>query len=187
MECRIQNRIISVALAVMISIFLFGGIAIAQDFSADTVTTTKDGVLTGKIFVTKEKMRMETPQSTAIVRIDKNVFWILMPAQKMYMAQPLKLENIFATAAKMPGETERKLVSKETVDGKKADKYRIVYEIAGKEQIIFQWFAVDSDLPLKSMAADSSWIIEYKNLKTSKQSDTLFEIPAGYQKFSLSK
>ena len=185
MECRMQNRTISMVLVVVISIFLFGGIAVAQDFSADMVSTTKAGVSTGKIFVAKEKTRMETPQTTIITRIDKNVVWILMPAQKMYMEQPLKPENVVATTDKMPGEIERKLVGKETIDGKTTNKYKIVYVTADKKETIFQWIAADSGLPIKSAAVDGSWIIEYKNLKTGKQPDTLFEIPTGYQKFSL--
>ena len=185
MECRMQNRTISMVLVVVISIFLFGGIAVAQDFSADMVSTTKAGVSTGKIFVAKEKTRMETLQTIIITRIDKNVVWILMPAQRMYMEQPLKPENVVATTDKMPGEIERKLVGKETVGGKRTDKYRIVYTTADKKETVFQWIAADSGLPVKSAAVDGSWTIEYKNLKTGKQPHTLFEIPTGYQKFSL--
>ena len=185
MDCKMQHRIISVVLVVVISIFLFGGIAVAQDFSADMVSTTKAGVSTGKIFVAKEKTRMETLQTIIITRIDKNVVWILMPAQRMYMEQPLKPENVVATTDKMPGEIERKLVGKETVDGKRTDKYRIVYTAADKKEAIFQWIAADSGLPIKSAAVDGRWTIEYKNLKTGKQPDSLFEIPTGYQKFSL--
>lgn len=184
MDSRMQYRIISVLLAMAISIFLFGGIAIARDFSADMVSTTKAGVITGKIFVAKEKTRMETPQTTIITRIDKNMVWILMSAQRMYMEQPLKPENVVASTDKMPGEIERKLVGKETVDGKTTNKYRIVYVVADKEETIFQWIAA-SGLPIKSAAVDGSWTVEYKNLKIGKQPDTLFEIPAGYQKFSL--
>ena len=184
MDCRMQHKIILVLLAMVISIFLFGGIAIARDFSADMVSTTKAGVVTGKIFVAKEKTRMETPQTTIITRIDKNIVWILMSAQRIYMEQPLKPENVVAATDKMPGEIERKLVGKETVDGTTTNKYRIVYVVADKEETIFQWIAV-SGLPIKSAAVDGSWTVEYKNLKTGKQPDTLFEIPAGYQKFSL--
>jgi len=186
MECRMQNRTISMVLvAGVISIFLFGGLAIAQDFSADIVSTTKGGVLTGKIFVAKEKTRMEMSQAITITRMDKNVVWILMPEQRMYMEQPLKPENVVATADKMPGEIERKLIGKETVDGKMTNKYRIVYTVGDKKETIFQWITIDSGFPVKTAAEDGSWASEYKNLKTGKQPDTLFEIPTGYQKFSL--
>ncbi|MBA2124435.1 hypothetical protein B9J78_05845 [bacterium Unc6] len=98
-----QSRITLGVLVIVALIFLFGGIAFAQDFSADMVSTTKSGVVTGKIFVTKEKTRMEMPQAITITRMDKNVVWILMPDQKMYMEQSLKPENVVATTDKMPG------------------------------------------------------------------------------------
>jgi len=74
----------------VISIFLFGGIAFAQDFSADMVFTIEDEILNGKIFVTEEKQRMEIIGDTTIItitRMDKNVVWILMPEQKMYIIE----------------------------------------------------------------------------------------------------
>jgi len=165
-------------------LFVFGGIATAQDFSADMVSTTKGGVFTGKIYAAKEKTRMEMPQAITITRMDKNVVWILMPEQKMYMEQPLKPENIVASTDKMPGEIERKHLGTETVDGKKTEKYRIVYAAGNKRETIFQWIATDSGFPIKTAAEDGSWTTEFKNLKTGKQPDTLFEIPAGYQKLT---
>ena len=147
-------------------LFVFGGIATAQDFSADMVSTTKGGVFTGKIYAAKEKTRMEMPQAITITRMDKNVVWILMPEQKMYMEQPLKPENIVASTDKMPGEIERKHLGTETVDGKKTEKYRIVYTVGNKRETIFQWIATDSGFPIKTAAEDGSWTTEFKNLKT---------------------
>ncbi|MDO9565871.1 MAG: DUF4412 domain-containing protein [Candidatus Desulfaltia sp.] len=160
MKCRIQNMAISMVLVAAISIFLFAGIAVAQNFSADMVSTTGEVIVTGKTFVAKEKTRMETPQAITITRIDKNVVWILMPAQSMYMEQPLKPENVAATTDKMQGEIGRKLIGKETIDGKTTNKYRIVYTAADKKETIFQWITVDSGLPIKTEAADDRWTIE---------------------------
>lgn len=172
------------AVVLVMAFCIFTGIANAQDFFADMVSTTKAGTFSGKIFVAKEKARMEMLQSVTITRMDKNVVWILIPDQKMYMEQPLKPENVVAATEKMPGEVERKLIGPETVDGKTANKYRVVYSVADKKETSFQWIDIDSGLPLKIAAGDGSWVFEYKNLKTGPQPDTLFEIPAGYQKFS---
>ena len=170
-------------LGLMILVFFFGGIATAQDFSADMVSTTKGEIFTGKIYVAKEKTRMEMPQAITITRVDKNVVWILMPEQR-YMEQPLKPENIAVSTDKMPGEVERKRLGKEVVDGKKTEKYRIVYTVGNKREAIFQWVDTDSGFPIKTASEDGSWTTEYKNLKIGKQPDALFEIPAGYQKMS---
>ena len=92
-----QNSTKMGVLGLTILVFIFGGIANAQDFSADTVSTTKEGTFTGKIFATKEKTRMEMSQAITITRTDKKIVWMLMPDEKMYMEQPLKPQNVVAT------------------------------------------------------------------------------------------
>ncbi len=178
------NRIEAMASLVVILIFLFGGSAFALNFSADMVSTTKGGVVKGKIFVTKEKTRMEVPQAITITRMDKKVVWVLMPEKKMYAQQALKPEDMVASAKKMPGEIERKFVGKEKINGKKTKKYRIVYKVEDRKETSYQWIATRSGLPVKSASADGSWTVEYKNIKQGKQPASLFKIPKGYKKFS---
>lgn len=169
--------------AVILSTFLSGA-ALAQDFSADMVSTTKDGTFTGKIFVSKDKTRVEVPESVTITRMDKKVMWMLMPSEKMYMEQPFDPRNVTATSEGVSGEIERKLIGQETVNGKIASKYKVTYEVEGVRDAVFQWIDTASSIPVKTEAADGSWTMEYKNLKIGAQPDSLFEIPAGYQKFS---
>lgn len=164
--------------------FCFASIASAQEFSADMVSTTKDGKFTGKIFAAKDKVRVEVPESITITRMDKNVMWMLMPSEKMYMEHPFDPRNVTATSEKVSGEIERKLIGQETVDGKMTTKYRVTYEAEGVKETIFQWIDNASRIPVKTAAVDGSWMMEYKNLKIGAQPDSLFEIPAEYQKFS---
>lgn len=180
----------------IILVFFFGGIASAQDFSADMVSL--GGLTTSKMFVAKEKTRTEMQaggqQSITITRIDKNVVWILMPEQKTYMEQslkpekPEKPENIAATTDKMPGEVEQKRLGTETVDGRKTEKYRTVYTEGNKKTTTFQWVDTDLGYPIKMAVEDEDGkvmvLMEYKNLKLGKQPDALFEIPEGYKKVS---
>ena len=180
-----QNSTKMGVLGLTILLFLFGGIANALDFSADMVSTTKDGTFTGKIFVTKEKTRMEMSQAITITRMDKKIVWMLMPEEKMYMEQPLKPQNVVASKEKVPGEIERKYLGTETVDGKKTEKYKIVYKVENQREAVFSWIDTASGFPIKTSAEDGSWTVEYKNLKTGKQPNTLFEIPAGNKKVSI--
>ena len=174
-----------IKLLLFVSLFLaLGSIALAQDFSAQIVSKSEDDVFQGKIFFTKDKVRMETGQVITITRMDKNIMWMLMPDEKMYMEMPMPSQNIVAGKDKMPGEIERKLVGKEAVDGKMADKYRIVYELGNKKETIFTWIINNLNLPIKTASSDGSWQVEYKNIKTGRQPAVLFEIPAGYNKFS---
>ncbi|MCK9615081.1 MAG: DUF4412 domain-containing protein [Candidatus Omnitrophica bacterium] len=158
----------------------------AQEFSADVSSTTMGKQVSGKIYNAPGKARMETNEVIAISRIDKNIAWILMPKEKTYMEVPLTSSSIIAGNNKMPGEIERKLIGKETLGGKVADKYYIVYSAAGKTQAVYSWILPDLGIPAKTVAEDGSWQVEYRNINVGKQPDSLFEVPSGYNKFSLS-
>jgi hypothetical protein len=179
-----KNKVKLISLVMGVFILFLATVVLAEDFSADMINTTKDGIFKGKIFITKDKTRMEVPGSITITRIDKKVVWILMPKDKMYMEQPFDPGKVVATSEKISGEIERKLIGQEIIDGRMTNKYQIVYNQDGKRETIFQWIAVGLNIPVKIAAGDNSWTMEYKNIKIGKQSDALFEVPADYQKFS---
>lgn len=168
----------------ILSVLFLTGIASAADFSADVISTTQGMVSNGKLYISNDKVRMEMPQAITITRMDKKIAWILMPEEKMYMEQPINPDQAAVTSDKIEGEIERKFVGKEMVDNKMADKYRIIYEINGNRMTVFQWLIPGLAMPVKTAAADNSWSMEYRNIRTESQPDYLFEIPAGYQKFS---
>lgn len=179
-----KNKVKLISLVIGVFILFLATIVLAEDFSADMINTTKGGIFKGKIFISKDKMKMETQEGITITRMDRKVVWILMPKDKMYMEQPFDPSKAVATSEKVNGEIERKLLGQETVDGKMTNKYQIVYNQNGKRETIFQWLAVGLMIPVKTAAGDNSWIMEYKNIKTGKQSDALFEVPVDYQKLS---
>jgi hypothetical protein len=157
-----------------------------KEFSADVVNTAVGtGTMTGKIYVSKDRSRMEMQQGVVISRMDKKVAWILMPGQKKYMEQAIDPRSAAGTEEKMPGEIERSLVGKETIDGRLTDKYRIVYDASGKKETVFQWMDPAINIPVKTAAQDNSWSTEYKNISIGSQPESLFEVPAGYEKFSM--
>lgn len=172
-------------LSVIIGVSLFLTVkASAQEFSADVFSTIEGAAYEGKIFVTKDKVRMEIPGNITITRMDKQVVWMLMPNERMYMEQPFNPRNVAAATEDIPGEIERTFIGEEPVDGRMASKYRVVYETDGKSEAIFQWIDESHGIPVKTAAEDGNWTTEYKNLKIDTQPDSLFEIPEGYNKFS---
>ena len=179
-----KNRIELIALTVGIFTFFLITMAQAADFSADMINKTKAGVIKGKIFMSKDKTRMETQESISITRMDKKIVWILMPKDKMYMEQAFDPAKAAATSEKVNGEIERKLIGQEVIDGRKTDKYQVTYTQNRKKETMLQWIASGITMPVKMAAVDNSWTMEYKNIKTGKQPDSLFEVPAGYEKFS---
>jgi hypothetical protein len=182
-----KNRAKLVVLVTGIFTAFFAATVLAADFSADMINTSKGKVFKGKIFMSKDKTRMETPESISITRMDKKVVWILMPKDKMYMEQAFNPAQAPATSEKVNGEVERKLIGQEVIDGKKTDKFQVVYTNKKKKESMYQWIAKGIAMPVKMAAVDNSWIVEYKNIKTGKQADSLFEIPEGYQSFSMGK
>jgi len=165
---------------------LVTGTALALDFSADMVSSVKGGgSFTGKIFVAKDKVRMDMAGSTTITRMDKDVAWVLMPQQRIYMEQPLDVDKVVVAAEKVPGEIERTSLGSDTIDGRPANKYKIAYTSKGERAEVFQWVDSASGIPVKTVSMDGNWSMEYKNLSTGAQDASLFEIPAGYNKFSI--
>jgi hypothetical protein len=137
-----------------------------------------------RIYTGDKKSRIEMPQATMILRLDRGVTWMIMPDQGMYMEQPVDPKMAAQTSREMPGETERKSLGKESVNGREAEKFLVIYSQAGRTDSVHQW--IDGDgIPVRTAALDGSWSAEFKNVKSGPQPDSLFEPPAGYQKFEM--
>lgn len=171
-------------MALGLVMMVFAGAGFAGDFSADMVSTSREGSSSGKMYVSGENSRMEMPGMIVINRMDKKVAWMLMPAEKMYMEQALDTRTAAGAQEKMEGEIERIAEGKETVNGRAVTKYRVTYEAQGKRESVFQWLDEKARIPVKTAAVDGSWSMEFKNIETGSQDQALFEIPAGYQKMS---
>jgi hypothetical protein len=157
----------------------------ASDFSADMVSVSSGTRAEGKIFVSEQKVRTEMAGAVMISRLDMKVNWMIMPDQRMYMEQPFDPKMLSGVSEKMPGEIERTPLGKEMVDGRQADKYRVVYESAKGKESMLQWLDEASLIPVKMSAENGSWVIEYSNLNVGPQDPSLFELPAGYTKMAM--
>jgi hypothetical protein len=169
------------------SLFI-SGTALAIEFSADTATTTGQHTMSGKIYFSDDKFRMDmnAPQTMSMItRQDKKVIWNIMHDQKMYMEMPIREENKPRVTKEFEGEIERKLLGKETIDGHPTEKYLITYKDRNNTQQVYQWWATDINFPIKTEALNGEWKQEYKNIKMGKQDDSLFTVPAGYEKFDM--
>lgn len=175
-------------LAVLLSlIFLFSGVALAAEFSADMITASKGRTNTGKVFFSKDRFRVDIDANrTMITRMDKKVTWNIMRDKKVCIEKTYDdIKNRPMVDEKVYGELERKQVGSETIDGHPTKKYLITRKSGNKEDQVSQWVATDINFPIKTAAIDGSWTQEYKNIKFGEQLDSLFEIPAGYKKFQI--
>lgn len=156
-----------------------------KQFSADMVMQGPQGVIQAKLYVGDRKTRMEMPQAITILRLDRSLSYILMPSQHMYMEHPLDMNMVAQTSTSMPGETERKSLGKESVNGVPAEKFQVTFSQAGQApQTVYQWTGPNG-IPVKIASVDGSWSVEYCNIQAASQPDSLFEPPADYQKFAM--
>lgn len=162
-------------------------------FCADFVDVKGTAKSFGKSYVKGNKSRMEitegTKQSIAIYRGDKQVMWMLDPAQKQYME--MKAEN---PSSMMGPEAEkalaklgeRKLVGQETVNGYACDKYEFIYhdKNMGKQT---HWISKKLGVMVKMEHHNPSYpmSMELKNISEKRIADSLFEIPSGYTKIEI--
>jgi hypothetical protein len=157
----------------------------AESFSADMVTQSAGQTFQGKMYFAPGKMRFEMAGTVMITRLDKQVAWMLMPDQGMYMEQPVDPKAAVSGTKEVPGETERVPEGKENVNGRDTDKFKVSYTTNGRTETIYQWIAPDLSLPVRVAAADATWQVDYLNIRPGAQPDALFEVPGGFQKMSI--
>jgi outer membrane lipoprotein-sorting protein len=158
------------------------------EYSGERVIESAQGTFTQKVFSAAGKERMEMDmggmQSVMIMRPDKKVAWMLMPAQRMYMELDLSQAKQQA-ASGPPDDVTIEKVGEETVDGHSATKYKML--MRDKSAGGFMWFT-DDGIPLKMdmLSKDgkqkSRMTMTLRNLKIGKQDAALFEVPGGYSK-----
>lgn len=165
----------------------------AASYSADQVMETEQMSIQGRVYESGQKSRMEMSVSgssqISIMRRDKQVTWMLIPDQRMYM------EHAFGTAESSPDgmddyQVEWTDAGEETIDGIPTKKSKVVmtHRKDGTKMGGFMWMTKKEGILLKidAIAVDKDkkhrFRRELKNLKVGPQPDSLFEIPPGYQK-----
>ena len=156
------------------------------EYSADRVMETEAGTFEGKVYAAKDKERSETSlrgmTSVMILRRDKQLGYMLMPAQKMYQQMD------FAKAQQQNGgqpadQVEITEVGSDTIEGQPTTQYKLIMKDGSAGG--FMWFTKDGilmkmDSVVKNGRDKSRMTITLRNLKIGSQDASLFEVPAGY-------
>lgn len=174
-----------IPVVVLTMTLFFSGNVLAAEFSAEMVIKSQGQTMHSKIYMKNNKIRMETKGEGihSIVRMDKNVMWVVMPEEKSYME--VKADQAQIPGEKMKGEVSRKYIGSETVNGYPTKKYEVTIKDGEISDKAYQWVSTDLNYPIKISALDGSWSTEYKNIKKDSQPDRLFELPAGYEKMAM--
>jgi hypothetical protein len=136
-------------------------------FSADMRQSGPQGDAHSKMYVGKDRMRMEMEQGgQQIVRIvdnSKNIEWILYPDQQSYVEHRLpqtatpgagQADDANPCAA-MPGATCEKLGT-DTLSGRPVVKWKMTFSHQGKVFESTEWIDTERNMPLRSERADGS-------------------------------
>jgi len=145
------------------------------------------------MYVKGKKQRMEINEegqkTINIIRGDKQVMWMLMPDQKMYMEMRLtrQREDITSRLNDPDEKMEKKFLADEKVDGHPSKKYHVAMTRNGKRDGSgFLWEATDlNNFPIKWQEEDGKTTVTWKNIKLGNVSDSMFEMPSGYLKMDM--
>ena len=158
-------------------------------FAADAKVETEDMNVDTKVFYKPGKLRDEMSmggqEMVMIRRFDLNKLWMIM-GQGMYMDVEPDGGSEQAAEYKL---ISREIIGPETVNGIATTKYKSVYESKDGKFGGFTWFtddniAVKAFLVHESKGEKQRVKFEFTDLRRGSQSDTMFEIPAGYQQFN---
>jgi len=164
------------------------------EYAADSILEADEMTMKARIYHAPGKERREQAigdlKQVFITRKDKNVAWVVMPEEKMYMEMPFaqaKENDMDLSSYKI----ERTPVGEETVEGVKTTKSKVV--MTGPDGANFDgflWTTPDGvtmkiDAVARGKGEKARMKMTLKNLKIGKQDPTLFEIPAGYQKMMM--
>ena len=179
-------------LMVVAAVLSYSGVVLTAEFSGVLVEDKFDGRIESKIYVKGDKICMKTDEGAMIIDPAKGNAIVLNVEEKMYYEMPdtamlAKMGQSTAEADKELAKiADKKLIGTEKVNGYICDKYEIIYhdESSGK---MTQWFSKELNYPIKTVYKSSfgEMRIELKDIKKGEVNDSLFEVPAGYEKMSM--
>jgi hypothetical protein len=129
-------------------------------------------------------MRIGAMSAVMILRTDRKLGWMLMPAQKMYQ------ELDFRQAAQQAGavdqeQVELEVVGSETVSGLATTKYKFVTK--DRSSGGFLWYSAEGipvkmDVLSKTGRDKSRMTVTLDDIRVGPQDRSTFEVPAGFNR-----
>ncbi|MBN2036610.1 MAG: DUF4412 domain-containing protein [Chitinispirillaceae bacterium] len=162
------------------------------EFSATITKTVAGKAITGKTFISKDKIRDESKTGekvgATIIRLDKKVTWILME-NNQYMEMAGSAEAAKSDLRAMQKEYEQKFevkkLGKEKINGYVCEKTQYT-DKEGKFGTTTIWLSPKLNYMVKMESVMDGKVIsamELSDIKEGRLSASLFEVPAGYTLF----
>ena len=159
-------------------------------FAADAVLETEDMTVNTRVHyqpgMVRDEMNVGGQEMITIRRFDLDKVWTIM-GQGMYMETAADQANDRSPEYKL---VSREMIGPDTVNGMATTKYKSLYESADGRFGGFTWYTEDNIAVKGFLVSETNGEkqrikYEFTNLERGPQSDSLFEVPAGYQRFDM--
>ena len=161
------------------------------EFSATIIRSVVDKTFTGKMYISKDKLRDEGvtqgKKNITIIRLDKKVCWVLMDKNQYMEISSMDQKDILPFEKQAEQKYEIKSLGKETVNGYSCEVKQ--YTCKGEDcGVTTQWYSPKLKYMVRTEHKDTkNGTITFKQELTDIKQGTidaaLFEVPPGYVKF----
>ncbi len=176
------------AITICWSMFWVSG-ASATDFTADRVIVQNGHIVRATLYCRSDMWRIEHntygPVDVTIVRKDKGVMWMLIARTKRFITLPLDPGIGTTCQHDFTAEQRRDLIGSETLQGRPTTVSEVTVREGIEEVTYYEWRADDVQLPLRLARKDGTWLADYTNLRVTRLSAQLFELPLHYRPLEL--
>jgi hypothetical protein len=177
------------ALVIILSSLFFSATAplsSALEFAADRVTRSDQHMNKTRVFYRDDMWRMEHntsgPVQVTIVRKDRHVVWYLLPSTRHFKTMAFHSDHALMVRPHLEGELSREVVGTQIMDGHPTTLYEVKVQKPGAGmETYYQWLASDINFPLRLTKKDGDWTVEYRHVRIGRTSDSLFQLPRGYE------
>ena len=160
------------------------------DFSADMIQNSKGQKVISKVYIKKDKMRIETVEESRknimINDYEGRRIIMLIPESKMYFEMAFTQSDLNDPKyqKQMESEADKKYLGKEKINGYMCEKHQYTFHDSKKGKATV-WYSKELNFSIKILSeSDTKVETEFKNIKKGNISESLFKIPAGYRKIT---
>ena len=163
--------------------------ASAIDFMTDRVVKKNGHLVRATLFCRADMWRIEHntygPVDVTIVRKDKGVMWLLMARTKRFITLPFDPKIGPTCQDDLASEQRRDLIGTETLQGRPTTVSEVTVREGSEEVTYYEWRADDVQITLRLARKDGTWLADYTNLRVTRLSAQLFELPSHYHPLEL--
>jgi hypothetical protein len=157
----------------------------ALDFTVDRIVFENGHRFRATLFCSAEMWRIEHyasgPVNVTIVRRDKGVIWLLMPQTQRFVTLPLDRDIGFTCQHDFESEHRREFIGTEILQGRPTTVSEVTVREGSADVTYYEWRAEDVQIPLRIARKDGRWFADYTNLRVTRLSPQLFELPIRYR------